>query len=263
MSDVEVAISTVGEGAEVIRRQFGTARITVDKGGGDVATTADLEAEAAMLAVLRRERPADAVLGEEFGRTGRKDSVRVWLIDPLCGTQNYMAGMRVVAVNAALSRSGRVHAAAVADPFGGEIYWSDGHDSYARTEGRDVHLIPSGASRLVDLNFDPPFPNASIFRAVTLAADHAFLARFRPRVVSSSLAMTWVASGRRAAYVSDGDFRESVHFAAGLAICVAAGCVVSDLHGNPTAVGPYGMIVAAELGTHAAIVDLVCKQFAQ
>jgi myo-inositol-1(or 4)-monophosphatase len=65
-----------------------------------------------------------------------------------------------------------------------------------------------------------------------LAADGEFVATFKPRVVSSSLALGWVATGQRAAYVTDGDVRDSVHFAAGIAICEAAGCAVSDLWGN-------------------------------
>jgi hypothetical protein len=55
------------------------------------ATNADIEAENAMLAVLRHERPSDAILGEESGRTEAADNGRTWLIDPLCGTLNYAA----------------------------------------------------------------------------------------------------------------------------------------------------------------------------
>ena len=123
-------------------------------------------------------------------------------------------------------------AAAVADPFNDEIFWTDGSSAFMRADGLDMPLVPSASSQLVDLNLDPPFPNAPAFRAVTLAADSEFVARFRPRVVSTSMALTWVATGQRAAYVTDGDVRDSVHFAAGLAICQAAGCTVTDLRGR-------------------------------
>jgi hypothetical protein len=45
--------------------------------------------------------------------------------------------------------------------------------------------------------------------------------------------LAWVAAGRRAAYVTEGDLRDSVHFAAGIALCQAAGCIVAGLHGPP------------------------------
>lgn len=92
----------------------------------------------------------------------------------------------------------------------------------------DALLMPTPATRLVDVNRDPPFPSAPRFRAVDLLAHPEFVEHFRPRVVSTTLALAWVAAGKRAAYVTDGgDLSRSVHFAAGIALCRAAGCVVA------------------------------------
>jgi myo-inositol-1(or 4)-monophosphatase len=259
MNDLELAIAVADSGAAVVRRCFGTPLQRLDKSAGDFATNADIEAEHAMLAVLHRERPGDAVLGEESGRSGAGTSTRIWLIDPLCGTLNYAARMRVVAVNVALNVGGRCIAAAVADPFNEEIFWTDGISAFVRTGSRDTALAPSASSTLVDLNFDPPFPNAPAFKAVTLAADAEFAASFRHRVVSTSLALAWVATGQRAAYVTDGDLRDSVHFAAGLAICQAAGCTVTDLRGRPWGSGATGLLAAADATTHATLLRLVRK----
>jgi myo-inositol-1(or 4)-monophosphatase len=262
MNDVDVAIAVAREGAAVVRRRFGTTLQRLDKGAGDFATDADVESERAMLAVLRRERPDDAVLGEETGRSGPAAAPRFWLLDPLCGTLNYAASMRVVAVNVALRAGARFTAAAVADPFSDEVFWTDGMTAWVRVNEQDAPLGADARSTLVDLNFDPPFPNAPAFRATTLAADPGFAARFRPRVVSTSLALTWVAVGRRAAYVTDGDLRDSVHLAAGLAICEAAGCTVTDLRGQTWGRGATGLIAAADSETHAALLALVRKSLA-
>ncbi len=260
MNDAELAIKLVGTGAEVVRRLYGASLDRVDKGAGDFATTADLESEAAMVALLGQERPDDAVLAEESGRGGAPDSTRLWLFDPLCGTLNYAARMPVVAVNAAVVAAEAVLAAAVAEPFGDEVFWTDGRSAFVRDQGRDTPLVPSASSGLVDLNLDPPFPNAPAFHAAALAADTEFAGRFMPRVVASSLALTWVATGQRCAYITDGDVRDSVHFAAGLGICLAAGCCVSDLRGGAWGHGPNGLIVAADRPTHAALLALVDRQ---
>lgn len=262
MNDCDVAIAVADAGAVVVRRCFGTLLQRRDKGAGDFATDADIEAEDAMLALLRRERPQDAILAEESGRSGVSSALRTWLIDPLCGTLNYAVRMRVAAVNVALRMGGRFIAAAVADPFNHEIVWTDGTAAFLRAEGRDTPLAPHGSSKLVDLNFDPPFPNAPAFKAVTLAADAEFGARFRPRVVSSSIALTWVATGQRAAYITDGDSCDSVHRAAGLAICEAAGCTLTDLRGHVLGSGATGLVAAADPETHAAILSLVRKYLA-
>jgi myo-inositol-1(or 4)-monophosphatase len=254
MSDEEVAVAAALAGAEVVRTLYGGRLARFDKGGGDFATEADVAAEEAILGVLRAARPDDAVLGEEGGRRGTAGSDREWLVDPLCGTVNYAAGTMVVAVNVALP--GR--AAAVADPFSGEVFHTDGTIARLRREGVDTVLVPTAATALVDVNLDPPFPSAPAFRGVDLLAQPGFTAGFRPRVVSSTLALAWVAAGRRAAYVTDGgDFSASVHFAAGLALCRAAGCVVSGVDGRPVGAGGRGILAAADAETHARLMDLV------
>jgi len=54
---------------------------------------ADRAAEESLRNVLRRSRPRDAVLGEEFGRSGA--GPRCWVIDPIDGTKNYVRGVPV------------------------------------------------------------------------------------------------------------------------------------------------------------------------
>jgi hypothetical protein len=88
------------------------------------------------------------------------------------------------------------------------------------------------------------------FRVAGLWGDDRFLASFRPRVVSSSLALTWVATGQRAAYITDGAVRESAHFSARVAICQAAGPTITDLRGQPWGTTTHGAIVAADAQTH-------------
>ncbi|GLZ80304.1 phosphatase [Actinorhabdospora filicis] len=253
LSDSDVALAAATAGAAVVRDMYGTRLDRVDKGGGDFATAADLAAEQAILDVIRRERPADGFLGEENGQIGDATG-RQWLVDPLCGTLNYAAGMRVVAVNVGLSGG----ASAVADPFGGEVYYTDGVTARVRRGDADEVLAPSAANGLVEFNLDAPFPSAPAFRVARVLADTRFIERFRPRVVSSTLAVAWVAAGKRAAYLSDGgDLTASVHFAAGLAVCRDAGCVLTDLDGEPLGPGARGLVAAADAETHAALMELI------
>ena len=127
-------------------------------------------------------------------------------------------------------------------------------------DGADEPITPSPTSRLVDLNLDPPFPNGAHFSAAALLSSPAFTAAFRPRVVSTTLAVAWVAAGRHAGYVTDGDLADSVHFAPGIALCQAAGCVVTDLLGAPVFSGATGLIAAADEATYAALLEIVREQ---
>ncbi len=209
--------------------------------------------------------PDDAVTGEESGHSGEAGARRRWLVDPLCGTLNYAARTMLVAVNVALQAGADTTAAAAGGPVlscdGGLGPTADAPTCAAAVPTRSW-TPPSPGTQLVDVNLDPPFPNAGDLGAVRLLADPGFTEQFRPRVVSTTLALAWVAAGRRAAYVTDGHLRDSVHFAAGIAGCLAAGCVVSGIHGQPLHTGAGGLVVAADHVTHAALVELIGRQTA-
>lgn len=252
-SDAEVAISAALAGAEVLRRQYGGPLTHFDKSDRDFATEADLAAERAIHDVIAEAFPGDAFLGEEGGLQGAADAARTWLVDPLCGTLNFAARTPLVAVNVALREGGQVTAAAVADPFADEVCWTDCDAAWARTTS-DTPLAPDAGSGLVDVDFD-----GRPVWAATVVSTPDFADRFGLRVSSASLALAWVASGRRAAYLHAGDVRDSVHFAAGIALCRAAGCVVTDLAGEPVESTGNGLVAAADEATHATLLGSVAS----
>ncbi|MFI7062383.1 inositol monophosphatase family protein [Kribbella sp. NPDC050124] len=272
LTDAEVAIEAAAAGAAVVRRMYGATVERYDKSPTDFATEADLHAERAILEVIRAARPDDAVIGEEYGATGR--AARTWLVDPLCGTLNFAARTPLFSVNVALPATG---VAAVADPLTHELFWTDGTTTHVRhatahatadatTDAdspahspaappvTDVPAEPSATSLLVDVDIDAP-PDAD-FLGAQLLADEEFRAAFAGRVSSTTLTLAWVAVGRRAAYITDGTLIDSVHFTAGTALCQAAGCTVTDFRGDPLHTGP-GLIAAADPATHRRLLDLI------
>ena len=68
---------------ETLKHFRTTTLVADDKGGGvfDPVTVADRAAEQAMRTVLALERPNDAILGEEFGRTSGTSGL-TWVLDP-------------------------------------------------------------------------------------------------------------------------------------------------------------------------------------
>jgi len=255
--DAEVAIAAALAGAGVVRGMYGRPVGRYDKSATDFATDADLAAERAILEVIRQARPDDAVVGEEYGAEGGPgEQSRTWLVDPLCGTLNFAAQTPLFATNVALQAPGQPLVAAVADPLGEEVFWTDGTTTAVRRGGSDSPVEPSANSRIVDLDVDPP-PDAEYLPA-NLLLDPEFRDAFASRVSSTSLTLAWVAAGRRAAYVTNGALRDSVHFTAGIAVCQAAGCVVTDLRGQPLHTGP-GLLVAADPATHAKLVELLAR----
>ncbi|MEO1363614.1 MAG: inositol monophosphatase family protein, partial [Pseudomonadota bacterium] len=79
---------------EAILPHFRSAALTSDNKdaqGFDPVTVADRAAERAMRDVLARQRPADAILGEEFGAQPG-DSGLTWVLDPIDGTRGFVSG---------------------------------------------------------------------------------------------------------------------------------------------------------------------------
>ena len=81
-------------GGAVIRPYFRKPIIVSHKDGKaafDPVTEADRGAERAIRDLIARERPDDAILGEEFGETPGKNEFR-WVLDPVDGTRAFITG---------------------------------------------------------------------------------------------------------------------------------------------------------------------------
>jgi histidinol-phosphatase len=85
-------------------------------------TDADLATEESLRNVLKRARPRDAMLGEEYGKTG--SSSRCWVIDPIDGTKNYVRGVPVWATLVALMADGEVTVGVVSAPALNRRWWA-------------------------------------------------------------------------------------------------------------------------------------------
>ncbi|MER7504013.1 histidinol-phosphatase [Nonomuraea pusilla] len=114
---------------------------------------ADRAVEEAIRDTLSRERPGDAVVGEEYGNTGRGD--RSWIVDPIDGTKNYVRGVPVWATLIALMERGEVVVGLVSAPALGRRWWaaSGGGAWTGRNLDDASRMRVSSVSRLEDASF--------------------------------------------------------------------------------------------------------------
>jgi len=254
-SDAAVAVRAARAGAAVARARSRTELSVLHRLGTDFTTDADIEAERAVRAVLAQDRPGDAIRGEELGADG--DSSRCWLVDPICGTLNFAAGLPLFAVNVALEVRGVTVAAAVVDVASGRVFWTDGIGAWQRADATDGFagsnhpLAPTPASNLLTFNLESSYPGSI---AAEFLFDSTLRTRLSPRCLSTTLALAWVASGQHAAYVTGGDLRSNVHWNAGIALCQTAGAVVTNLAGGDLHTGDHGLVAAADRDTHDFVV---------
>ncbi|WP_267382467.1 3'(2'),5'-bisphosphate nucleotidase CysQ [Sphingomonas sp. GC_Shp_2] len=122
ISDAALARSV----AEEAGRLLCAIRLRGDLEGKALGAAGDAEANAAILARLRAERPGDHILSEEAGDDRRRCAhSRVWIVDPLDGTREYAEGRADWAVHVALAIDGAAQIGAVALPATGTVFATD------------------------------------------------------------------------------------------------------------------------------------------
>lgn len=90
---------------EMVRAKAGSFSVTY-KSDGSPVTDVDLAVEEALREMLSQEAPGHGVLGEEHPDVGL-DREYVWVLDPIDGTRQFVAGLPNFGVLIALCRNGQ------------------------------------------------------------------------------------------------------------------------------------------------------------
>jgi myo-inositol-1(or 4)-monophosphatase len=90
----------------------------------DLVTSVDQEVDTLVAEKIRDRFPEDAVLTEEGGRVGAATGARMWILDPLDGTRNYVYAYPFFSVSLALVIDGRPELGVVEVPYLRESFWA-------------------------------------------------------------------------------------------------------------------------------------------
>src|SRR5579863_6439098 len=114
------------EAGEILRRHFRDGGYEVgSKGYGNPVTTADLEADKALREHLSRAFPDYGWLSEETADNAERLSRRrVWIVDPLDGTKEFIKGIAEFVVAIALAEEGVSVLGVTYNPIKRELFWA-------------------------------------------------------------------------------------------------------------------------------------------
>ena len=131
-SDLALALALADTADRITLDRAGAHDLRVDrKPDRTPVTDADLAVEGAVRAVLAVRRPGDGVLGEEHG--GPSEGRRLWVLDPIDGTKNFLRGLPVWATLIALVRDGSPVVGVVSAPALRRRWWAAaGAGAYTR-----------------------------------------------------------------------------------------------------------------------------------
>lgn len=227
--------ATVRAAGRLGRRHFeDRGALTIEsKGAQDHVSEADRAVERLIIEQLGAAFPEDRFLGEEGGGGAHE---RLWIIDPIDGTTNFVHGLAAWCVSLAYMRDGAVEIGLIYDPMADELYAAQ------RGNGATCNGVPMRVSgctaidqAMVGIGFSyrrtvEPFVAA----AQRLLAVHCEFRRFG----SGALGMAHVASGRLEGYWEQ--HINSWDVAAGILLVREAGGWTNDffagdglLSGNP------------------------------
>lgn len=102
--------------SDAIMRAFRRPVEVTDKSDSTPVTAADKNAEKAMREMIEREFPRDGVVGEEYGAENA-ESEYVWVLDPIDGTQSFIAGVPLFGTLVALMHRGEPVVGVINQPF--------------------------------------------------------------------------------------------------------------------------------------------------
>lgn len=234
------AIEVVRPAAEQVRRMRDEALdgVTTKTTDTDVVTAADKAVEREVVAALRRIRPQDRVLGEEYGEesgpAGEGDGRVRWVLDPIDGTVNYLYGLPLYAVSLAAEVDGEIVAGVVHNAATGQEWTAAAGEGAWR--GR-VRLTGSRQDRLGQALIATGFSYDPARRTHQARVVAGLLAEIRDirRLGSAALDLCMVAEGIMDAYYEKG--LQYWDYAAGALVAKEAGLVVSGLEGRPAGTG--------------------------
>jgi myo-inositol-1(or 4)-monophosphatase len=250
-SELEVAERAARAAGEIVRRYYeGTVAVDYkDRARDNPVTAADQEADACIKSIVRGAFPADGWLSEETRDSRQRlDRRRVWIVDPLDGTKEFIDHIPEFCVCIALVEDGAAVLGVEFNPVTDELFAAArGHG--LRVNGVAAHTSATGdvaqarvlASRSEDKRgeWDPFKPHMR----VELTGSVAF-----------KLAL--IAAGR-----ADGTFsltpKHEWDVCAGAALLEAGGGRIADCYGKPLRFNLERPLLPGIIATNAPLFDKI------
>lgn len=251
-------------GALAVRYREGGLDIDY-KSGQEPVTQADHAASELILAGLRDAFPDDVHISEENAdNPTRLTARRVWYIDPIDGTKDFMRGLEGFSVMIGLTIEHKPVLGVVYQPVGERSFWSDGQHAYweapeierTRLTVSDVHqaenirLVASKSHRSEKLD--------QVKSALGIGNEF--------NIGSVGLKLCLLALGERDLYVNPSSKCKSWDTCAPEAILSAAGGMMTDVHGDRLRYDELDIrrsngLVASNGHVHAQVIDRMARLF--
>ena len=120
-------IKACEKASKVIIRDFGEVENlqVAKKGPRDFVTKTDKRVEEILIDELTKAKKNYSFLTEESGKIEKNDKDKIWIIDPIDGTTNFLHGIPHFAISVALKIDNELRSALIFDPIKNEIFYAE------------------------------------------------------------------------------------------------------------------------------------------
>ena len=208
-------IKACDKASKVIIRDFGEVENlqVARKGPRDFVTKTDKKVEEILIEELTKAKRNYSFLTEESGKIENNDKEKVWIIDPIDGTTNFLHGIPHFAISVALKIGNELISALIHDPIKNEIFYAEKNNGSYYNNHR---IRVSSKSDIEDCLFSSDQNGLKfIYPSLNMRSSGC-----------SALDLAYVGSGRL-----DGFFHNKINLwdiAAGVLIVQEAGGVIND-----------------------------------
>jgi fructose-1,6-bisphosphatase/inositol monophosphatase family enzyme len=238
---IRVAQDVSLKAGEMLRKSFGQVQNISHKGRGNIVTEMDTEVEAAMFAMLGREFPDMALVGEESSGGQVSEDGYVWVVDPIDGTRNYASGIPFFSIVAGLALDGEPVLGVNYDPMLDEMFIAE-RGQGAFLNGKQIWVSERTALDQSILGMDLSYNNEGAINGlevITTIWPGMQTARIKG---SSALGISYAAAGRTDLY-----FHHQLapwDQVAGLVLVEEAGGIITDRTGKRAGLNSDGLIAS-------------------
>lgn len=136
---LEVAAEAARAGGRVALARLGHPGYLTWKGHRDVVSEASLQVQDAIVASLSADFPDSGILTEEGPEEAPVpvDAKHLWIVDPICGSLNFVQGLPYFGISIALRSEGSIRVGVVYDPCRDELFTA-AKDAPARLNGQQI-----------------------------------------------------------------------------------------------------------------------------
>jgi myo-inositol-1(or 4)-monophosphatase len=195
-----------GVGATILKKKNKSSSYFYDKG---FLAESDIIAHDAFKSRIKNSYPTDYIITEEDEIDIKSLEIKnefLWIVDPICGTTNYLYGFPLYSHSVTLLKNGQLYSAGVFDPIRDELFFSFNNKFYVNDIQFSLSKNLSMKEALISVNTNQSNFDNDDFSLAKIMKKFNPPATRRIRILeSANLELAYVACGRIDAYYNPTD----------------------------------------------------------